>query len=260
MGNDLREIFVRAGRYALLCPLLFLVPVAIEMVQHIVEIRGGMYVDAAGMRAAGNDMTRLAVGHIKVIALFLTGYWAARFLVFGDDAAAARRIDGRALRLFVPVMAWGLFWLIAIQDGPLIAAAAGVPSATSAVILLGVMVASLFFEPLLSAWKTAAAAGNPAIGFMRSIRLTRAIYGRAIALSLLSMLPMMVAHYAIALFAVGQAPVVVWVLMAVDSVLVGYLGVTMIASSYVIARRAAERAGLDLADGAAATPGRAALA
>lgn len=247
MWNDLKEIFARSGRYALLCPILFLIPVGLEMIQHAVELRGGMYVDADGMRAAGTDPLRLAMGPLKVIALFLVGYWAARFLVFGDDPAAARRIDPRAVRLFVPVMAWGLVWLLLIQDGPLIADAAGMPPATSSVAVLSIIVASLFFEPLLGAWKTSAAAANPAIGFLGSIRLTRPIYFRAFTLSLIAMLPLMVAHYALALFAVGQPAGLVWALMAVDSVLVGYMGVTMIATNYVIARRVADRAGIDLA-------------
>jgi len=254
MWRDLREIFVRSGRYALLCPLLFLIPVVVEMVQHIVEIRAGMYVDIAGLKAAEGDALRLIIGHVKVIALFLTGYWAARFLVFGDDAAAAPRIDPVAVRLFLPVMAWGLFWLIAVQDAPLITKAAGMPGNVAAGVLVVSMVVSLFFEPLLSAWKTAAAAGNGGIGFVRSIRLTRGIYFHAVAVSLLTMLPLMVAHYALALLAVGKAPGLVWAMMALDSLLVGLLGVAMVAAAYVIARRAAARDGIDLAVPQPATP------
>ncbi len=246
MWNDLKEIFGRSARYALFCPILFLIPVAVEMIQHAIEIRGGMYVDTDGLRAAGEDPLRLAMGHLKVVALFLVGYWAARFLVFGDDPAVARRIDPRAVRLFVPVMAWGLFWLVVIQDGPLLAGAAGMPSSASTIALLSVMVASLFFEPLLCAWKVSAAAANPAIGFIGSVRLTRPVYFRALALSLIAMLPLMVAHYALAYFAVGQAHGIVWGLMAIDSLLVGYMAVTMIATAYVVARRVAERAGIDL--------------
>lgn len=255
MWGDLKEIYMRSGRYALLCPLLFLVPVVIEMVQHIVEIQAGMYVNRAGVLAAESDPLRLAIGHVKVIALFLTGYWAARFLVFGDDAAAARRIDPVAVRLFVPVMAWGLFWLIFMQDGPHIARAIGVGGDPAVPMMLGGFIVSLLFEPLLSAWKTAAAAGNPAIDFVRSIQLVGRIYLRAVIVSLLAMLPLMVAHYALAILAVGSAPTLVWTLMAVDSVLVGYLGVVMVAGSYVIARRAVERGG---GDELAGVPGRAA--
>ena len=247
MWNDMKEIFARSGRYALLCPILFLIPVGLEMIQHAVEIHGGMYVDADRMRAAGDDPLRMAMGHIKVIALFLVGYWAARFLVFGDDPAAARRVDPRAVRLFVPVMIWGLFWLIVVQDGPLVAAGLGVSPATTGIVLGSVMVASLFFEPLLSAWKISAAAANPTIGFIGSIRLTRPIYFRALGLSLIAMIPLMIAHYALAYFALGKAPAMVWTLMAIDSLLVGYMGVTMIATAYVIARRVAEHAGIDLA-------------
>lgn len=247
MWNDLKEIFVRSGRYARLCPLLFLIPVAIEMIQHAVEINSYMYVSIGAMEAAEGDLLRLAVGHLKVISLFLVGYWAARFLVFGDDPAAARRIDPRAVRLFVPVMALGLFSLVSVLDGPLIAEAYGVPPATTATVLLSVMVVSIFVEPLLCAWKTSAAAGNPAIGFIGSIRLTPPVYFRALALSLLTMVPLMVAHYALAFGAVGKPPAMVWAIMAIDSVLVGYLGVVMVTTAYVIARRVAERAGIDLA-------------
>lgn len=252
MGRDLIEVFVRSGRYALLCPLLFLVPVAVEMVQHAVEIRAGMYVDIAGLKAAEGDVLRLIVGHVKVIALFVTGYWAARFLVFGDDPVAARRIDPVAVRLFVPVMVWSLFWLIVVQDVPLIADAAGISGNVAAWVLILSLIVSLLFEPLLSAWKTAAAAGNPAIGFVRSIRLMRGVYLYAVILSLLAMLPLMVAHYALALVAVGKAPGIVWAIMALDSLLVGYLGVVMVAAAFVVARRAAVRAGVGLAGAALA--------
>lgn len=245
MGRDLVEVFVRSGRYALLCPLLFLIPVAVEMFQHAVEIRAGMYVDIAGLQAAEGDVLRLTIGHVKVIALFLTGYWAARFLVFGDDPVAARRIDPVAVRLFVPVMAWSLFWLILVQDGPLIADAAGIQGNVAAGVLILSLIVSLLFEPLLSAWKTAAAAGNPGIGFVRSIRLTGGIYPYAV--TLLAMLPLMVAHYALALVAVGKAPGIVWAVMALDSLLVGYLGVVMVAAAFVVARRAAARGGVALA-------------
>lgn len=247
MGRDLIEVFARSGRYALLCPLLFLVPVAVEMLQHAVEIRAGMYVDMAGLKAAEGDMLRLAIGHVKVIALFLTGYWAARFLVFGDDPVAARRIDPVAVRLFVPVMAWGLFWLILVQDAPLIADAAGLSGNVAAGVLILSLLVSLLFEPLLSAWKTAAAAGNPGIGLVRSIRLTRSVYPYAVIVSLLPMLPLMVGHYALAFLAVGKAPGAVWAIMALDALLVGYLGVVMIATSYVVARRVAARGEMALA-------------
>lgn len=247
MGRDLVEVFVRSGRYALLCPLLFLVPVAVEMVQHAVEIRAGMYVDMAGLKAAEGDMLRLVIGHVKVIALFLTGYWAARFLVFGDDPVAARRIDPVAVRLFVPVMAWGLFWLILVQDAPLIAGAMGISGSFAATVLVVSLLVSLLFDPLLAAWKTAAAAGNPGIGFVRSIRLTLGVYPYAVIVSLLPMLPLMVGHYALAFLAVGKSPALVWAIMALDALLVGYLGVVMIATSYVVARRVAARGDIGLA-------------
>ncbi len=246
MIRELKEVYVRSGRYALLCPLLFAIPVVVEMIQHAAEIATGFYDGREQMIAAERHPLRMVLGHAKVIALFLVGYWAARFLVFGDDARAARRLDPKAVRLFVPVMAWGLFWLVALQDGPILAEAMGVDSRTMGFAFLAVMVVSMAFEPCLSTWKTAAAAGNPDIGFVRSIRLTRGAYWWALGFSMLVMLPLMIAHYALSFSAVGQARGLVWAIMALDSLLVGFMIVAMIAGSYVVARRVTARHGIAL--------------
>lgn len=101
MLNDSRSVYGRAGRYA----VLFAVPAIVEMIQHAAEIRLGFYGDWAAMKAAEGHPLRMVLGHLKVFTLFLTGYWAIRFWAFGDDPVAARTLDPRAVRLFVPVMA-----------------------------------------------------------------------------------------------------------------------------------------------------------
>ena len=254
MIRDLKEVYVRSGRYALLCPLLFAIPVVIEMIQHAAEIAIGLYDSRAAMQAAEHHPLRMALGHIKVISLFLVGYWASRFFAFGDDPAMPRRFDRYAIRLFVPVIAWGLFWLVLLQDGPLLASMVGADMRSVGIVLLATILVTMAFEPCLSAWKVATASGNPDIGFVRSIRLTRDGYWRALGLSLLVVMPLMVAHYALSFGAVGQPRALVWAMMTVDSILVGFMGVAMTAGSYVIARRATARHGVALVGAAGAAP------
>lgn len=240
------EIYRRAWRYALMCPLLFLLPALVEMVQHIVEYRGGFYDSIAAMKAAEGSPARMIAGHFKVFALFLTGYWVVRFHAFGEDPRAARGLEPRAVGLFVPVMLWGLMWLVLLQDGPLLAAAWGLPHRSVAIALVLLLVGSMAFEVCLNSWKAAAAVGNGAIGFGRSIALTRGRCWWALGITLATVLPPMVVHYALAFAALGRSPAWTVAVLAADSLLVAGMGALMATSTFVIARRIGERHGLAL--------------
>lgn len=66
--------------------------------------------------------------------------------------------------------------MVLVQDGPLLAEAIGLPNRPVAFALLGLMIAAFAFEVCLAGWKAAAVIGDPAIGFARSVRLTRGSY------------------------------------------------------------------------------------
>ncbi|MET0307209.1 MAG: hypothetical protein ABW023_00750 [Sphingomonas sp.] len=241
-----QQVFAQAARFALLCPLLFLVPLVAELVQHWAEVHVGMYDSLAMAKAVEHDPLRMGIGHIKVFALFLIGYWAMRFFAFGNDTTEATRWDGRAVRLFAGVVAWGLFWLVVIQDGPMLATALGVPERPLAFAALGLVLFSMFFETCLSPWKAAAAVGNARIGFFRSIAMIRGSFWWATALLLLTVLPLLVLHYVLAFVAIGKAGAALWAVLAIDSLLTSYLGVVMIAQTWIVAERGARRHGEQL--------------
>ena len=248
MWSDFKEVFVRSGRFALACPVLFAIPILIELVQHHFEIAAGFYASIDGMKAAEHDTLRMVFGHAKVLVLFAAAFWTARFLVFGDDSRAARHASARALVCFAPVLAWGVMWLVVGQDGPTIARWIGASPQTFVMTATVIaFAAGILLEPALSAWKTAAAAGNGAIGFLTSIRLTRGSYFWAVAFSLLVTLPLMIVHYALALASIGHGAVTTWLILGVDAALVGWMAVAMPAASYVIARRCTSRHDVDLA-------------
>ncbi|MEP9359898.1 hypothetical protein [Sphingomonas sp. KR3-1] len=237
------RIFAGATRFALLCPLLFLLPVAVELLQHWAEVHVGMYASIAAAKAVEHDPLRMAIGHAKVIALFLLGYWVVRFLAHGDSAREAVRYDRVAVRLFAWVMAWGLFWLVLVQDGPALAPALGLSPRAMAFTQLGVILASMFFELCLSAWKAAAPLGNARITFLRSLAMILGSFWWAVGLMFLTVIPLLVVHYVLAAVAIGKGPAVLWTVLAIDAVLAAYLGVVMVVFTYVLAERMAVRHG-----------------
>ena len=115
MWADIKAIYRNAGRFALAFPLLFLIPVLVEMAQHVVEIQAGMYLNEAGAKAAEGDPVRLWFGFAKTLAIGLPSYWFVRYLLLGD-AARAVRIEWPAIGLWLVVFAlsaiqawWSLF-------------------------------------------------------------------------------------------------------------------------------------------------------
>ncbi|MFL9841352.1 hypothetical protein ABS767_10280 [Sphingomonas sp. ST-64] len=239
----LKTVFGGSARYAWACPLLFAVPLLAEFAQHVVEVHLGLYESVAQAKALEGHPLRMGFGYIKVIALVLTGYWAVRFLGFGNSARAARRIDPVALRLYGWVVAWGLFWLaVNMAPGWFVTDQTALMSITLALMVFGTA-----FEICLSGWKAAAAMGNPRIGFLRSITMIRGSFWWAVGVFLLTIMPLMIAHYAAFALALGAGPVRMWTVMVLDSVLTAYLGVVIAANVYVVGRRMAERHGETLA-------------
>lgn len=239
MIADLKELYVRAARFALLCPLLFAVPIAVEFAQHVAEMHLGIYASLAQAKASEMHPLRIGIGHLKVVSLFLMGYWFIRFLGAGDDPAAARRVDPKAVRLFLGVMAWGLFGLVLTLDGQVLLNALGAPQKAVALFMGLLTLVSFLIEPFLSGWKTAAPQGDDRIGFLASFGFVGRTYWWGLGFTILAILPPMAAHYALFLGAIGKGAVVQWGLIAVDSVLVSYLGAVIVGVSFFIARRAA---------------------
>lgn len=229
-----------------LWPLIALVPVVVEIVQHGVEVQGGFYRSIAAMKAAEHDPLRMAIGHAKVIVMLVTGFYMLRFFAAAGDRGVAARMDRRAIGLLIPVLGWSLFWLVLMQDIPMLAPTMGWPLKRVSQFVVIVTLANLLSDPLLNLWKLSAASGDPSVGFVRSMRLTVGRYWWSLALGLMVMLPLMIAHYALAFAAIGRSPFALWSVLIADALLVGVMGPVMVASSFVAARRVAADRGLVL--------------
>jgi hypothetical protein len=246
LWRDVRDIYGSAGSFALACPLLFLIPVVAEFAQHVVEVQGGLYASLDGARAAENDSQRLLFGFWKTLAISLPTYWLYRYVVSGRDAAYARTFEPRAvllwLAIFHPLVA-GMGWLSLF--GPSVTELFGVEdkAATALKVASGLLQTAIGIY--LTAWFVAWSQGNAAIGPRASFRTMKGFFWRTVALFLAGTIPLMILHYG-SLIAIGQPEALVWAIMAVDSVVVGFLALTMVAANAIAAMHAAEARGVEL--------------
>ncbi|MEZ5693728.1 MAG: hypothetical protein R3D99_07790 [Altererythrobacter sp.] len=212
--------------FMLACPLLFLVPVLGEVLQHIVEMQIGMYDSIEAAQAADADPQRMLFGFIKTLCLLLPGYWVTRFLGGKRDAQAARTFEPRAATLFALFFAFQAA-LMAIQ-------LFGLPR--TGAYLIGAFLLSLVLNPLLARWATGAPLGL-AIGPIASARAMIGQLPWAIAFSVVVILPLMIPHYVLGAAALFAPQAAKWPVLIADSLLVGFLSSVMMASTWVIATR-----------------------
>lgn len=237
MIADLKKSYADTLRFGQALPWIIAVVVAVEFAQHAGEISLGMYDSMVQARAVEQAPLRMGLGHAKVLALALLGYAVARFIGFGRDAAAAVRLEFRAVRLFGWVLAFGVVWIVIGLDGGPLLMAAGVDEASAGRVIAVLMGAGFLFQILLVPWKMAAPLGNAQIGFGRSIGLAWRHLPWGLVFKLVAILPVMALHYGLFLGVIGQGRAVAWVAAAVDAVVVGYLGVLLIAVEMALAQR-----------------------
>lgn len=246
MKTDIKTIYRSAWAFAFACPLLFLVPVLVELAQHVVEWQAGMYDGLAGAKAAEADPLRLQFGFAKTLALLLPGYWFTRYVLFDFDARRAARIAWPAIGLWLVLFAlngvqqwWALF-------GPSLTGLIGLSGPAAqwagyALMLLGT-VAGIYFTAWIAAWPL----GNAAIGPIRSVRIMAGRFWRTVLLLLAGVLPLMILHYALSFGAIFAPAILDWPLLLLDALVVGLLALTMAGSNAVAARHAATVKGCDL--------------
>lgn len=216
-------------------PLLAAIPVLIELIQHAIEIHIGMYDSAAMAAATANHPARLAFGFVKVIATMLPGYWVVRYLAWGD-AGLASQFDRRAARLFGWVIAvhgaWSAINLLVTPDGwGQIAASMAVGEA---------------FTALLLAWSVAAPLGNAGIGPHASLRIMGPRLVWTVAFLFGAMLPPLIMHNLLGVAGVFAPRVLLWPIMIVDALFVGWVAALIAATSWFAADRAARLARIEL--------------
>lgn len=247
MWTDIKSIYRSAWTFMIACPLLFLIPVFVEMAQHVAEIHIGMYHSLASARAVADSPLRMTFAVAKIIALMLPGYWFVRYLAAGNDPHAARRIEPVGLALWSILFTLNLTLSLYSLFGPPLGEALGLTGSVGTYFGTAVSGGWSILSVYLSAWIIAWTLGNATIGPLRSVAIMNGYFWRTVVYMVTGVLPLMVVHYALGYGAMGCPNWLIWPMLIVDAFLVGILALTMTAPIWLGARRAAEARGVELA-------------
>ena len=246
MWQDIKLVYQTAWRCAWLLPLLFLISPAVEMAQHVVELRAGMYDSVAAAKAVAEDPLRMTFGFAKIIALGLPGYWFVRLMAFGDPARAAR-LEQPAIGLWLVLFALSTVEQGYALFGPPVGRSLGLSG--QAAIYVGPILSALWtiVSIYLFAWVIAWTLGNRAIGPIRSFSIMTGSFWRTMGYLVACVLPLMALHYALSYLAIALTPAWLdWPVLLIDALVVGLLACTMAGSGYIAAKSAAARRNVDL--------------
>jgi hypothetical protein len=240
MWTEIKAAYRDSWAVALKFPLLFALPATAEFAQHVAEYKTGMFASMGGMAAAADNGVRMGFGIVKVLSLFLLIYWVSRALAVLRGGALRVPGDAHSARLFAWVLVWGFATgLPQLFGGDLIA-----PFVTGrAAIFIGAafFLVLLVCDTYLTVWKVGASLGNERLSFIASFRIMHGNFWWSLLYFVVMFLPLMVVHYALNFLAIGRPPALMWATLGVDALAVGYLGIVLTATSYVIAGRATAR-------------------
>lgn len=234
---DLGGAQVDGVRFARAVPAVFLVMAGWEFAQHVVEVRIGFFASADAAKAVGLDGTRLALGWVKMILVYVGEFLALRYL-FWKDAGRALRPTSAAARRYAPYAVYSL-----IVFAFILYAGSFAPPGQMMNVRGTIGTAQLFVEPLLMLWVVAAATEGEVRGPLASARRMGVYYLYALPLYFLARVPVGAAHQLLHRFAMGRPPAMLWPLLVVDAVVVGLL-IGIVAGVFVrVVRRIDEARG-----------------
>lgn len=254
MRCALKQVYRESSRFVYTLPWLVAIPILAELIQHGIEYRSGMYDSLAMARATENDPARALFGYGKELTLFFMGYWVVRFLAFGHDPKRAMALPRRAGLLFVPVLLFEMGLLFLTEAGIKFALTRFAGQLLGVAIFVAWLVLPVCLEIYLICWKTGAALGNGRLSIPTSFRLMHGNFWWSFGLTFLVCSPLMILHYALGLGAIARPAWLTGMLLLADGLFVGYLGVVLIATNYVIASQATAKANVNLIDEELAPP------
>ena len=246
MWQFIKQAYADSARIIIALPWLFALPTVAELIQHVIEYRSGMYDSVAAMQAAGDDPARMGFGQVKILTLILLLYWVSRWQAFRGSKEGSVLGDRRSALLFLGVVLFATAIGLVQQFGGTFLS----PILGNDNLLLTIGFAffllSLALDIYLSAWKVGSALGNPRLTIPASFRIVQGSFWWSLAFYVLMIVPLMVVHYALAVVALGRPDPVLWAVLTLDAFIVGYLGLVLSTATYLVAQRAATRAGVPL--------------
>ncbi|WP_375395253.1 hypothetical protein [uncultured Sphingomonas sp.] len=227
-------------------PLLIAAMVAVELIQHVVEVKVGMFGPVpADRKAASMDAVRLGFGWTKMAAVFALDFFATRYFVTRDTVEAMRP-SRHAGRRYLGVAAFQAVIAAVVIYAAGILALFGIGE--DRVMALRFVAASgqQLLEPLLMLWYANAAMGTHAYGPLRSARATGWFYPWALLLIFVARLPFSAAHQMLNRWPAGKGAGLLWPALVLDAVIVGIMVALLAAIQVRIARFIADQRGVAL--------------
>ncbi|MGR6328381.1 hypothetical protein ACU5AX_04895 [Sphingomonas sp. XXL09] len=198
-------------------PWLFGAIIAWEFAQHVMEYRIGFFVSREAAKAVSQDGGRMALGWVKMILVYVGGFFAIRYLMLGQSRAVLRPALRTMLR-YLPYVAYALIVFAIIFYADRLVAPAHVMTLRGLVGLTQIAI-----EPLLMPWIVSAATDGPVRTPWQSANMVGRWYPWALALFFVGRLPISLVHQGLGTWAMGRDTLLLWLMLAADAVTVGLL-------------------------------------
>lgn len=213
-GRALVDLYPKGLSLFWLAPAVMALVVIPEFIQHVVEVRLGMFDSRAAFAALAMDPTRMAFGYVKIAGLVLAMLAVARF--WWTRRAGRPWYDPRGIAWRRLAIGFVLFMLLPAIPG-LFEARIGEPAAMAIGVAMSIMLLPALFQMLAGLFGDR----DTSVGDMWRRSWLWALL--TLALVALAFAPAAWLHQMNHRWALGAADGIVWALMIFDSLLVGLL-------------------------------------
>ncbi|HEY8603995.1 hypothetical protein [Tsuneonella suprasediminis] len=201
-----------------LAPIIPLIAALPEMVQHVAEVKLGMFASKEAFQTLAMDPTRWAFGYGKIAGLFIA--IVAALLFWANRERGARWWNLRGILWGAVLGSVALQVIVGLAGEGITKAVPGLAGQAANLAL------SLATLPLI-VWFIAGLVGDRAMTLAASYRRGWSPLLRIVVFLGLPYLLLMGIHMGDHYLAFGQSPAVVWALMIWDSLIVGTMAVLM---------------------------------
>jgi hypothetical protein len=225
--RGLREVYGRGLMLPLAAPAIAAIVVLPEAAQHVAEIQLGMFASKEAFMAQADGWPRMGFGYVKIAALFLCILLSARFVYCGSVRGALlmpRRDLGRTLFALAIGLAASMPAEWAAQTGQ------------PPYVYWPVVTASWGVAVLLVVYLLGALLGDREMTLRAAFTRGWKVIPPLAILMLAAFWPASTLHSLAHKLALGADPLLVWAIMAADSLLVGILA-ALIGSALAVSYR-----------------------
>jgi hypothetical protein len=218
------DTYRRGGTMFVVAPLIVALIVVPEALQHVVEILIGLFRSHADAVRLSGDPRRMAFGYVKIAGLVVAMLATARFWHVGSVRRTLLIPPRDVLRLLL----WIAGTMLMIEGLMRAGAAVG-----SAPLALAIDVVSTVLQLIATVMIVAALLGDRAMTVHRAVAISWRVVPVLLVLLVAAFGPSFLLHGLTHKIAIGAAAALVWVVMAIDALIVGLLAALTGSALYV---------------------------